>query len=229
MAKKKVHLVDRHMEGISAKIFELYQPIIRSQIGRQHGVYALYKGDRLYYVGLATNLKGRLGTHLKDRHHGLWDNFSVYLTTEAHHIRELELLVLRIVRPKGNRAFGRFPSSVDMTKQLIHEVKECQDAELEKLIGRRMRSTRKAAKVARAAETSLGPYVDRRIKLQGVYKGDIYKATVRADGWILYNRNLYASPTDIAREIIGRPVSGWYFWQWEKSPGKWERLKTLKR
>jgi type I restriction-modification system DNA methylase subunit len=39
-----------------------------SSHGRRHGVYALYRGNRLYYVGLASNLRSRLNTHLRDRH-----------------------------------------------------------------------------------------------------------------------------------------------------------------
>ena len=34
------------------------------------GIYALYRKERLYYVGLTTNLLGRINQHLKDRHAG---------------------------------------------------------------------------------------------------------------------------------------------------------------
>jgi hypothetical protein len=213
------------MEGISARIFEVYQDVIRDQISKQHGIYALYKRDRLYYVGLARNLRSRLWTHLRDRHHGLWDNFSVYLTTEADHIRELELLVLRILRPKGNKVLGKFPGSTDLKKVLARELRRRQRAELDALVGRKRIATEKR----REFETSLGPYLDRRLKLEATYKGETFRATVRRDGWIRYNGHLYASPSDIAKEIMGRPVSGWHFWKYERSPGKWVRLKSLKK
>ena len=74
----------------------------------------------------------------------------------------------------------------------------------------------------------LGDYVDRRLRLKATYKGEEYRAAVRPDGWIRYKSYLYSSPTTIAQEIIGRPANGWHFWFWERSPGKWERLKTLK-
>ena len=122
MMAKKTHLVCQHMEQIPAKALVQYQHIIREYIRRRHGVYALYKRDKLYYVGLARNLVGRLGSHLRDRHRGLWDRFSVYLTIENHHIKELESMVLRITKPKGNSMMGRFPKSQDLKKLLKKEV-----------------------------------------------------------------------------------------------------------
>jgi hypothetical protein len=43
---------------------------------------------------------GRLKGHLRDCHKGLWDRFSVYLTSDAEHIKELESLLLRIIGTK---------------------------------------------------------------------------------------------------------------------------------
>ena len=40
------------------------------------GIYALYNGSKLYYVGLTKNLFGRIRWHLKDRHAKRWDNLS---------------------------------------------------------------------------------------------------------------------------------------------------------
>ncbi len=227
MAKRRNHLVDQHMEHISARVFEQYQHVIREQIGRQHGIYALYRRSQLYYVGLASNLKGRLGAHLRDRHHGLWDNFSVYLTTQAEHIRELELLVLRIVPTRGNKFKGRFPRSTDMKRDLVQMIRSQQSAELDALVGRR-HTRNLTPREIRAQETVLGPYLDRRLRLKASYKGNEYRASVRPDGWIRYNGYLYASPSDLASEIVGRRINGWHFWFWERSPKKWERLKTLK-
>ena len=79
MAKKK-HLVIQHMEDISWRVMEEYPQVVKELIKGKAGIYALYRKRKLYYVGLATNLMGRLKTHIKDRHHGAWDRFSVYLT-----------------------------------------------------------------------------------------------------------------------------------------------------
>jgi GIY-YIG catalytic domain len=137
MAKKSSHLVCQHMERIPARALEQYEDIIREYIRGRHGVYALYKRDRLYYVGLASNLKSRLGHHLADRHKGLWDRFNVYLTNESAHIKELESMVLRITKPKGNSVNGKFPKSEDLKRQLKAEVKKRQQQELADLMGKK--------------------------------------------------------------------------------------------
>ena len=82
-------LVTQHLEGISWRVLEEYPEIVRKLIRRQAGVYALYRRNKLYYVGLASNLMGRLKSHLRDRHNGAWDKFSVYLTVRDEHIKEL--------------------------------------------------------------------------------------------------------------------------------------------
>lgn len=108
MAKsKRTPLVSQFMENVSSVALEDYQDLFRSFAKRRHGVYALYKGKRLYYVGLAQNLRTRLKQHLRDRHGKAWDRFSMYLTLNDSHIKELESLVLRIVRPEGNRQKGK--------------------------------------------------------------------------------------------------------------------------
>ena len=103
-ARKVVNrsLLVHHLEDISWQVMEVYPQIVRGMIRRRFGVYALYKRGRLHYVGLANNLIGRLKTHLRDRHRGLWDRFSVYLTSDADHMRELESLLIRIAKPTGN-------------------------------------------------------------------------------------------------------------------------------
>jgi hypothetical protein len=62
---RKTQLVCQHLENIKGEVFEEYQEIIREFVSHRHGIYALYKGSRLYYVGLATNLSARLKAHLE--------------------------------------------------------------------------------------------------------------------------------------------------------------------
>ena len=87
---KREPLVCEHLEHISRKALEKYQTIIRHYVRNRHGVYALYKRDKLYYVGLASDLQWRLKHHLKDRHRESWDTFSVYITIGDKHLKELE-------------------------------------------------------------------------------------------------------------------------------------------
>lgn len=232
MAKRSHHLVCQHLEGISAKALEQYQDIIREYIKGRHGIYALYKRDRLHYVGLASNLRGRLKTHLRDRHKGLWDRFSVYLTIRADHIKELESLVLRIVKPAGNKQQGKLPGSDNLKKQLEREVRKRQHDELDVLMGKKHKVTKKRSKRVKKSdsETVLGPYIDGPMALQRKYKGTVYKARVHKNGWIFYKGYLYRSPTGPAREICGRStVNGWYFWCYERAPGDWVQLRKLRK
>ena len=67
MAKRKRSaLVSQYLEGISRTALAEYQPFFREQARRRNGVYALYQRKKLYYVGLARDLRGRLKTQLSD-------------------------------------------------------------------------------------------------------------------------------------------------------------------
>ena len=126
--RKSRTLILGYLEGISSKIFSGYPRQLTDLVGRQHGVYALYKGSRLYYVGLATNLRGRIKQHLKDKHAGKWDKFSIYLVRKANHIKELESIVMRISNPAGNASKGRLPKADNLKKQLDKAVSAEQGA-----------------------------------------------------------------------------------------------------
>lgn len=115
---KHAPLVSQYLEKISRAALEKHQGIIREYVAKRHGVYALYRGNRLYYVGLASNLRNRLRHHLRDRHGQSWDRFSVYLTIGDSHIKELESLVLRIVSPPGNKTGGTFGKAENLRTQL---------------------------------------------------------------------------------------------------------------
>ncbi len=80
MPKKSPHLVVQHVERLPRRILEQHPEVVREYVKGKHGVYALYRGSTLYYVGLASNLRSRLKAHLRDRHAGVWDHFSMYLT-----------------------------------------------------------------------------------------------------------------------------------------------------
>ena len=76
-------LVSQYLEGISRTALAEYQQFFREQARRRDGVYALYRKKKLYYVGLARDLRGRLKTHLRDKHGESWDRFSMYITVNA--------------------------------------------------------------------------------------------------------------------------------------------------
>ena len=104
--KKKKHtahaIVSGYLEKVNASIFDKFRTEITDLTKGHQGIYALYRKNKLYYVGLATNLRNRIKHHLNDRHKGKWTHFSLYIIHREDHIKELESLVLRIAYPDGN-------------------------------------------------------------------------------------------------------------------------------
>lgn len=137
MAIQHKRLVREYLERVDGEVLEgeHFRSTLAGMIKGHGGVYALYKGDTLYYVGLATNLMGRVKHHLKDRHARRWNRFSVYLTTAGHHIKPIESLLLRITRPVGNRVQGRLPGARDLKADVNRGVKAQQDDERARLLG----------------------------------------------------------------------------------------------
>lgn len=132
---KRTPLVIEHLEGISRAAISRFPGLVTEFARGKSGVYALYKGNSLYYVGLAKNLRSRLHHHLRDRHAEEWNRFSIYLTQGDEHLKELESLVLRILMPKGNRVTGKFMESRDLFKLFKQKVQIMQRRELFEITG----------------------------------------------------------------------------------------------
>jgi len=88
------------------------------------GIYALYKGEGLYYIGLTKNLHGRINWHLKDRHAKKWDYFKIFRIHRVKFLKDIETLVQHIVIPKGNRAKGKVPKDSDLSYVLREVLRE---------------------------------------------------------------------------------------------------------
>jgi hypothetical protein len=227
---QKSGLVSQHLEHINARALDEYQAIIRAYVRRREGVYALYRRDRLYYVGLARDLNWRLGAHLKDRHMGNWDSFSVYLTVDGQHMKELESLMLRVIspKPKGNKQSGKFAMSENLRRRFTRDIKEYQRKELGELIG----LLRKKRDDGRDQSSGLlAEYVQRNgkgIRLCATYKGKRYRALVLKDGTVRYQKVRYTSPSAAGSAVIQRACNGWAFWRYQRAPGQWVRLSMLR-
>jgi predicted GIY-YIG superfamily endonuclease len=76
--RKRTPLVVEHLEGISRAAIGRFPELVTEFARGKSGVYALYKGESLYYVGLAKNLRSRLHHHLRDRHAQEWNRFSTH-------------------------------------------------------------------------------------------------------------------------------------------------------
>jgi hypothetical protein len=198
-------------------------------IRRKTGIYALYRRDKLHYVGLASSLMGRLRSHLRDRHRGLWDRFSVYLTSDAEHIKELESLLIRIVSPDGNRLGGRLAGSEDLRRSLSRMIKDADDDRRALLLGGVAGRRRIERKMRGAtATTVLAGLVERRMPLIAQYRNKRFKATLLRSGFIRYRGKLYENPRAAARAAMKRPRNGWSFWRFKDHEGNWVKLAALK-
>jgi len=233
--RKPRKLLLGYLERISSKVFSDFPKQLTDLIGKQHGVYSLYKGNRLYYVGLASNLRGRIKHHLSDKHAGRWDKFSLYLVRKADHIKELETLILRIANPKGAVKKGRLPHAVNLGSELRAQVREAQEGQLTELFGaiERTQRQRKRSKTSQRSrgkrQPALAHLVKKRFKIRATHKGEAYEATVRGDGTIRFRGTFYNSPSGTGKGAIGRAVDGWLFWRFKDREGQWVRLDELRK
>lgn len=138
MPKKKVKrksrpIISGYLEKVSRNIFDKHRKAITDRTSGQQGLYVLYRNDKLYYVGLAGNLRSRINHHLQDRHKGKWTHFSLYIISHADHIKELESLLLRIAYPAGNKHKGKLRRSANILPELKKQVKVAVLKELEEL------------------------------------------------------------------------------------------------
>ena len=227
---KRTPLVCQQLENISREALGKYQDIIRQYVRRRHGVYALYRRGKLHYVGLASNLRSRLRHHLRDRHQDSWDRFSVYLTIGDTHLKELEALILRIVKPAGNKVKGKFAKCEDIRKKFARDVRRNQRDELRSLLGKRDVKVEGGEVVLKSRGPVLASYITAPMKLRAMFKRRTLAARVRRDGLIRFKGTVYRSPSLAAAAACKRPsCNGWTFWKYERAPGDWVSLNELRK
>ena len=231
---KRTPLVTQHLEKISREAFEEYQDIVKAFVRGRQGVYALYRRDKLYYVGLASNLRNRLRHHLKDRHGQAWDRFSVYLTIGDDHLKELETLILRIAKPLGNKMAGTFVKSEELRWKFRKAIRDVHRIREDQMIGKVPRVGKAPSREAVGEEDGKNPilsdYKNLPKSIRGKYRGKTVRASVRNDGSIFFKGQRYLSPSKAGAVAIGKSAcNGWRFWCYERSPGDWVRLDTLRQ
>lgn len=228
---KPTILVCQYLERISRKALEQYQDILRAYVKGRHGLYVLYQDDRLYYVGLATDLRDRLNAHLRDHHGRSWNRFSIYLTIGNSHIHQLESLVLRIVRPNGNKLRGSFGSAENLNTRFNGDLQRRQRIEREELLG----LPPSAPKITRKEIQNknipvLAAYINRPLKLRTKFKGRYLKARVLKNGTVVFDGRRFNSPSLAAAAACDRPTcNGWTFWRYERGPHEWVLLHELRK
>lgn len=113
-------LVEAHINGLSVGVIENHLHCFRKFLGGgRTGIYVLRSNREIYYVGLASSLRGRLSDHMKDHHKGKWDEFDLYIIRKGKrkYIKELEALLIRVAKPTGNRVEPKFVRHNNITKK----------------------------------------------------------------------------------------------------------------
>ncbi len=82
------------------------------------GIYALYNGDKLYYVGLTRDLFGRIRWHQKDRHSKKWNKFIIFRIKRVGYLKDIETILHHIYDTPENRVKGRVPEDSDLNRVL---------------------------------------------------------------------------------------------------------------
>ena len=182
--RKSKPIVTGYLEKIGAKVFDDYSSVITEMIKGHQGIYALYKGDKLYYVGLASNLKSRIKAHKADKHHGKWTRFSLYVIRKEDHIKELESLILRIAYPKGNSVKGKLKESKDLRPLLKNKLKEEWVKKFAEIVGSKKKITNQKKTKAKNNKSSLKGLLKNYQRIYCSYKGKEHKAKVLPNGTI---------------------------------------------
>ena len=213
---KKPKLVTQYLEHISREGFEAHTDIIKKFVGKRMGIYALYRRGKLYYVGLASDLTGRVDHHRKNRHKDAWDTFSVYLTIGDQHLRELEALAIRVAQPAGNRQIGRFAGADDLKREFDKNIASKHKAERDRIFGRE-------------AEEEESTGLKKATAIRKRFKGQLIKASLRPDFRVRFNKKLYSSVSAAATAARKKPTNGWAFWEYQRSPGDWVSIDELRK
>ena len=121
---KKGALVRGYLEKKDRKGFEFLFSKYKEIIGDSSGIYALYKGKKLYYVGIAQNLMNRVGSHMKNKHSRKWDSVSFFVINRHRMSKDIESIILRIVFPQGNKQTGKFAKHSELQGKLNKVKKE---------------------------------------------------------------------------------------------------------
>lgn len=233
--KRTKSIVTGHLEKIGAKVFDDFSSVITDIIKGHQGIYALFKKDRLYYVGLARNLKSRINAHNKDRHQNKWTHFSLYIIRKEDHIKEIESLVLRIAYPKGNIIRGKLKQSRDLRPLLKNKLVEEWERQLDGIIGVRkkeaIKSTAKKIKASKA-ERPLKGLLRGYQRIYCTYKGKDYKAKVLPNGVVelLPSKERFDSPSMAGMAVTKKKtINGWKFWKYRSGKGELVYIDALRK
>jgi hypothetical protein len=237
--KKRTRLVRGHLEGILSRVFDSYHDEITELTGKSHGVYALYKKGRLYYVGLARNLRRRVKQHLKDKHAKKWDSFNLYLIRNVNYLKELESLIVHISEPRGNIRRGRFARSENLIHRLEHLMELRDERQRDEILkgfpnrtgkDRRIKARKKDQPPPTSRRSALEKLLPTGTLLKSKYKKQEFTAEVEINGRIKIGNQLFNSPSSAGSFVRGgKATDGWTFWKYHNESGHWVKIDELRR
>ncbi|MGA2678698.1 MAG: GIY-YIG nuclease family protein [Sedimentisphaerales bacterium] len=241
MAKKRKHktraIITGYLESISAKVFkdDYYKNAVTKMIKGCQGVYALYKNDSLYYVGLAIEFKRRIKQHLKDKHAGKWNKFSLFIIRKEEHIKELESLIVHVAKPKGNSLSGKFRNAENLLPELDKTVDELYQNYKAKMFGQTIKKKTTTAKTIKSDGKKEKPLRgllrdDQRIYCS--YKEKDYVARVLPSGTIkmIPSGQCFDSPSMAGIAVNKKKtINGWKFWKYKNKNGELVYIDTLRK
>jgi len=230
--RKSRPIVAGHLEKISSRIFDRYRKQITDMIRGNYGVYALYRREKLHYIGLATDFRRRINQHLRDRHKGKWNYFSLYLIRKIDNLREIEALLVRMAKPGGNKQKGTLKGSKNLRPRLKRVLREDTKRVIDEILGieKTVKKKRKRKRKRKGVERPLdGTFPGGKV-IYATYKGKEYKAWVRTNGGIRFKGETYDAPSGAAKGIIKRgAVNGWNFWKYKDKKGELVPLASLRK
>lgn len=116
-------LIDNYVENIPRVLLRKFKGQFEGWFKQGRGIYALYKGKNLYYVGMG-RIPGRILHHFYDKHKNKWDNFSAYIIRREKYTREFETIISRFARPMGSEAIGKLSKKNNLKRKVKKLIKQ---------------------------------------------------------------------------------------------------------
>ena len=114
---KKGKLIKQKLEDIPANSLQILSKDMKELLGKKSGIYALYNNKKLYYVGMAFNIHSRLKSHLRAKRSRKWNKISIFVIKRTQYLKDVELAVVNISKPSGNRQQSKIPKNNYLRKK----------------------------------------------------------------------------------------------------------------
>jgi len=190
-------MIPYQLHKASIDVLLEYEKALIDKIGDNGGIYVLYKGKKIYYIGKAIKLKQRIKQHFTDKHKNKWDHFSLYVVSDKKFIPQLERVLISMIKPSGNNLFYQ------------REIKRA-EKELKKAISDLMQKHIDCLFYKEEPRKNKTKY---KI-IKKAYKGKVYTAILNRDGTVKYKNKIYPSLTAAAKQICKyKSISGPRFWK----------------